>query len=69
MDQNQSGTLVEFTSCFDMNRNLSCYRRIELSKELHKIHFVDYVHEVEDQGEYGVAGWDVTVKYKAKIGR
>ena len=51
-----------------MNRDLSCYRRIELLKELHKIYFVDFVHEVEDQGQYGIAGWDVTVKYKAKIG-
>ena len=67
VDQNQSGTLVEFTSCFDMNRDLSCNERIELLKELHKIYFVDYVHEVEDQGQYGVAGWDVTIKYKAKI--
>ena len=67
VDQNQSGTLVEFTSCFDMNRDLSCNERIELLEELHKIYFVDYVHEVEDQGQYGVAGWDVTIKYKAKI--
>ena len=51
-----------------MNRDLSCYRRIELLKELHKIYLVDFVHEVEDQGQYGIAGWDVTVKYKAKIG-
>ena len=67
VDQNQSGTLVEFTSCFDMNRDLSCNERIELLEELHKIYFVDYVHEVEDQGQYGVAGWDVTIKYNAKI--
>ena len=67
VDQNQSGTLVEFTSCFDMNRDLSCNERIELLKELHKIYFVDYVHEVEDQGQYGVAGWGVTIKCKAKI--
>ena len=66
-DQNQSDTLVEFTSCFDMNRDISCDERIDLLKKLHKIYFVDYVHEVEDQGQYGVTGWDITLKYKAKI--
>ena len=62
VDQSQSGTLVEFTSFFDMSRDLSCDERIELLKELHKTYFVDYVHEVEDQGQYGVAGWQVTIK-------
>ena len=38
-----------------------------LLKELHKIYCVDYIHEIEDQGNYGVFGWDVTVLYKAKI--
>ena len=66
-DQNQPDTLVEFTSCFDMNRDISCDERIDLLKKLHKIYFVDYVHEVEDQGQYGVTGWDITLKYKAKI--
>ena len=67
VDQNQSDTLVDFTSCLDMNRDLSCDETIKMVKELHKIYFIDYVHEVEDQGQYEVAGWNVTIKYKAKI--
>ena len=66
-DQNQSGTLVEFASCFDLNRDLNLEERMVLLKELHKIYCVDYIHEIEDQGNYGVTGWDVTVLYKAKI--
>ena len=66
-DQNQAGTLVEFASCFDMNRDLSRDDRVALLKELHNIFCSAYVHDIEDQGDYGVSGWDVTVKYEAKI--
>ena len=35
--------------------------------KLHEIYGNDYVHAVEDQGEFGVIGWDVTITYKAKL--
>ena len=63
--QNQADTIVEFASCFDMKRKISCDERIELLKKLHAIYCVDYTHEVENS--FGVPGWDVTVLYKAKV--
>ena len=66
-DQSQADTIVEYASYFDMNRELSLEERVELLKNLHAIYCIDYEHAVEDQGEYGVHGWDVTVTYKKKI--
>ena len=60
-DQNQEGTLVEFASCFDMNRNLSCDERLALLRELHNIYCSTYIHQVEDKGDYGIQGWNITV--------
>ena len=65
--QNQADSIVEFASCFDMKRKISCDERIELLVKLHAIYVVDYVHEVEDHNEFGCADWDITIKYKSKI--
>lgn len=66
-EQNQADSIVEFASCFDMTRKISCEERIELLMKLHSIYGVDYIHEVEDQNEFGIAGWDIKIKYQAKI--
>ena len=64
-DQSQSDTIVEFASCFDMKRKITCEERIEYLKKLHALYCVDYIHEVE--AEFGIPGWEVTVTYEAKV--
>ena len=68
-DQNQAGTLFEYTSAFDLHRKTNLEERCAVLVNLAEMHYKDYTHSVVDR-EDGDAFWveyNISVKYPTKI--
>ena len=69
VDMNQSSTVVEFASLFDLNRKLDKETQIEHLKKLHLIYGKEYVHTIPDDD--GVKGdlyeFTLKIRYSPKL--
>ena len=68
-DQNQAGTLFEYTSAFDLHCKIDLEERCALLVNLAEMYCKDYTHSVvsgEDDDAFWVE-YNISVKYQAKI--
>ena len=68
-DQNQAGTLFEYTSTFNLHRKINLEERCALLVNLAEMYCKDYTHSVtagEDDDEFWVE-YNISMKYPAKI--
>ena len=67
-DQNQSGTVVEYASAFDLNMKHSKEKHIDYIKQLYLIYAEEYSHTIEDVAAKGdLVDYSITIRYPAKI--
>ena len=70
-DQNEAGTLFEYTSAFDLHRKIDLEERCALLVNLAEMYCKDYTHSVvarEDDDAFWVE-YNISLKYPAKISR
>jgi hypothetical protein len=50
-DQNQSNTIVEFSSAFDLSQSIPKSKRVDYLKQLHLLYRREYVHTLPVDGK------------------
>ena len=66
-DQSQSGTIVEYSSAFDLHRKLEKSKRIEYLKQLYLIYGTDYTHTIPEEARESLEEYSINLKYPAKL--
>lgn len=66
-DQCQSGTLIEFSSAFDLHRTLNLDDRVEYIRQLAEVYCEPaYVHHISEENEYW-HDYSISISYPPKI--
>ena len=65
-DQNQSGSLVEFSSAFDLHRKIDLDQRIAYIEELADIYCTDYIQSVDIDDEFW-SDYQISIKFPKKF--
>lgn len=68
-DQNQSSTIVEYASAFDLNNKQNKETRVNLIKQLYIIYGkeYEYVHDVPADAKGDLQEFGIQIKYPAKL--
>ena len=65
-DQTQTGTVLEFTSAFDLHMKHTLEKRLEYIEELGKLYCQSYVHTIDENDEFW-GKYKISIRYPAKI--